>query len=335
MKIIYFYNEEWEKDYIQTRLTGNEFKFVAGRLQDHPEIHDDGAEALCVFVNSEVKAVPMDQFPKLKFIAARSTGYDHIDLAEAAKRGIRVSNVPFYGENTVAEFAFALLLTLSRKIYDAYKRIEQDGNFSTDGLRGFDLKGKTMGIIGAGRIGLHTARMARGFDMKVVAYDKFHNDQVAQEIGFKYLELDDLLAQSDVISLHAPYLPETHHIINLNNIGKIKPGAYLINTARGGLVDTAALLKGLQEGILAGAGLDVLEEEGYFVDEMKLLTDPHPQLETLKVVLANHYLITHPRVILTPHNAFNTQEALERILNTTIENLKGFEAGTPVNIVKS
>lgn len=335
MRIIYFYNEDWEQDYIKTRLADQEIIFKAGYLGQYPDYRDEQAEILSVFITSHLGAAEMDRFPKLKFIATRSTGFDHLDLAAAAKRGIKVANVPSYGENTVAEHAFALLLCLSRKIYDSYKQIEQTGKFSTAGLKGFDLKGKTLGIIGLGRIGVHAARIAHGFEMNILAFDKFKNEQAIKDYGVNYVELDNLLAQSDIITLHAPYLPETHHLINLNNVSKIKKGAYLINTARGGLVDTSALIKGLQDGNLAGAGLDVLEEESFMLDELSLLTNPHPNLESLQTILENHYLIDHPRVIITPHNAFNTQEAIERIVNTSIEDIKGFLTGGLVNEVKA
>jgi len=334
MKTIYFYNEEWEQDYVKSRLPGQDIIFKEGYVGQYSDFRDEETEVLSIFVTSHLGKEEMDRFPKLKFVATRSTGFDHIDLVEAGRRGIKVSNVPSYGENTVAEQAFALLLCISRKIYDSYKQIEQDGKFSPEGLKGFDLKGKTIGIVGLGRIGVHTARIAKGFEMDILAYDKFPKEEVIKDYGVKYVTLDELLAQSDIISMHAPYMPETHHMISLANVGKIKKGAYLINTARGGLVETAALIRGLQDGNLAGAGLDVLEEENFMIDELSLLNNPHPDAESLKTILENHYLIDHPRVIITPHNAFNTQEAIERIIVTTVENMKGFVAGAIVNQVR-
>ncbi|MDO8573112.1 MAG: hydroxyacid dehydrogenase [bacterium] len=333
MRITYVYNEEWEKDYVKSRIPEHSLSFLKAPLEDS-QSRDEDTEVLSVFVNSHISATEMDRFPKLRFISARSTGFDHIDVAEAHRRGIVVSNVPSYGENTVAEFAFALLLALSRKIYDSYHRIAEKGSFSQDGLRGFDLKGKTFGVVGTGRIGRHAIKMAKGFDMNVVAYDPFPNNETAQALSFEYLSLEDLLSRSDIISLHAPYNEHTHHLINTGNIEKIKRGAYLINTARGGLIETVALVKALEEGIVAGAGLDVLEEEGYMGDEIHLLVSPHPKEEDLRILLSNHYFIDHPRVIITPHNAFNTQEAIERILNTTAENIKAFVNGAPINIIK-
>lgn len=335
MRIAYIFNEEWEKDFITGKLPEHSFVFLHS-LNLEASLPSDlsEAEVLSVFVNTPVGAAQIDKFPKLKLIAARSTGFDHIDVGEAHRRGITISNVPSYGENTVAEFAFALLLALSRKIYDAYHRIAEKGSFSQDGLRGFDLKGKTLGVVGTGRIGRHVIRMAKGFEMNVVCYDPFSDHNLAQTLGFEYLSLDDLLSRSDIVTLHAPYNERTHHLINMGNIEKIKRGAYIINTARGGLIETAALVKALEEGIVVGAGLDVLEEEGHMKDEMELLINPHPKQEELRTLLANHYFIDHPRVMVTPHNAFNTQEAIERILNTTIGNIKAYASGMPINIVK-
>jgi len=336
MKIISFSNEEWEKDFLSTHLPTHTFTFEDGFMQDRTDISDPDAEIVSVFVSSHVGAMEMDRFPKLKCIVTRSTGFDHIDLTEAAKRGIVVSNVPTYGENSVAEMAFALLLALSRRIYDSYKQVVETSSFSPKGLTGFDLKGKTLGVVGTGHIGVYAIKIGKGFGMDIVAHDPFKNDALAAELGFRYVDsFDELLGMSDVITLHVPHNEHTHHMINVGNIGKIKKGAVLINTARGPVVETIAMVKALEEGILAGAGLDVLEEEDFLLDEDALLHMEHPNGEKLKNVLANQYLIDHPRVIVTPHNAFNTKEALERILSVTVENIEAFIAGAPKNIVKS
>ncbi len=323
MKLIYFAKEEWEVEYVKQRLPGIEF------VQDG----DADAEVLSVFVNHPVGAVEMDKYPKLKLITTRSTGVDHVDAQEAKKRGIAIASVPGYGAPTVAEFAFALILALSRKVCEAHKQVTETGSFSQLGLTGFDLAGKTIGVVGCGKIGQHTARIAKGFGMKVLVFDAHRDDKLAGEIGFAYTELPELLGSSNIVSLHVPYIKETHHLINMSNIGQIKKGAYLVNTARGAVVETAAIVKALEDGVLAGAGLDVLEEEGDMQDEMKLLSGPHPKEEELKVVLANHYLIDHPHVIITPHIAFDTREAIERILDTTVENISTFATGTPKNLL--
>jgi D-lactate dehydrogenase len=274
----------------------------------------------------------MKRFPKLRLIATRSTGFDHIDLAAAKERGITVVNVPFYGENTVAEFAFALLLALSRRVIDADERV-RSGVFSPKDLRGFDLEGKTLGVVGCGHIGMRIIRMARGFNMTVLGFETHPDPKRAEEEGFTYASLPELLAQSDIVSLHVPYNEHTHHLINAESLAGAKRGLYLINTSRGGVVDTEALVAALKEGTVAGAALDVLEEEGDMADETALLSQPHPKEEELRVALANHYLIEHPRVIVTPHVAFNTKEAVERIVSTTVESISAFASGTPKNVV--
>lgn len=332
MKIHYFSGEAWEEAYVKAKLPDEEITFHEGSLAAFPDLTDPEAEVLCTFIESKIGEEELKRFPKLKLIATRSTGYDHIDLNTAKARGIAVVNVPFYGENTVAEFTFALLLALSRRVIDADERV-RDGAFSPSGLRGFDLAGKTIGVVGCGHIGVHAIRMANGFGMKVLGFDVTRNDDLAKTLNFTYATLPELLAASDIVTLHVPYNAHTHHLINKENIGSFKKGAYLINTSRGAVVETDALVEALKSGTLAGAALDVLEEEGDMNDEAALLTAPHPNAEAIRTALENHYLIEHPRVIVTPHLAFNTTEAVERILNTTIENIKSFGAGSPTNIV--
>lgn len=290
---------------------------------------DPKTETLAVFVEAPVNKQILTKLPKLKMIAAMSTGYDHIDLKECKKRKIVVSNVPSYGENTVAEHALALMLGLTRKLFQSVKRVKE-GIYDFHGLRGTDLKGKTLGVIGTGRIGAHLIRMAQGFEMKIIAYDKFPNKKLTSDLKFSYTTLPRLLAQSDIISLHTPLLKETRHLINKKNIKQIKPGAYIINTARGALIDPEALVWGLQSGHLAGAGLDVLEDEQLIQEEDKLLTCPDCQIRTS---LMNNILIDHPNTIITPHNAFNSAEALQRIVDVTVENIKGFIKGKVQNVV--
>ncbi|MEK7604293.1 MAG: NAD(P)-dependent oxidoreductase [Patescibacteria group bacterium] len=334
MKIHYFAGEGWEEQVVREKLVGDEIIFHEGPFSAHADVSDSSADALCVFMESRIGEAEMNRFPALKLIATRSTGFDHIDLATAAAKGITVVNVPFYGENTVAEFAFALLLSLSRRIPEAQARV-RSGAFSPAGLRGFDLADKTIGVVGCGHIGMHMIKMANGFGMKVLGFDVRQDPQCAIDNNFTYATLDEILASADIISLHAPYNPHTHHLLNAENMKNIKKGAYLINTARGALVDTAALVAALEQGVLAGAALDVLEEEGDLAHEESLLNQPHPKEEELRTTLANHYLIDHPRVIVTPHLAFNTQEAVGRILTTTIENIQHFATGAPTNVVKS
>lgn len=324
MKIAFFEIEDWEKDYVKERLPGYDLWFTSEKLNKDNLPKDLTFDAISIFVGSKIDKSVLANFLNLKLLTTRSTGFDHIDIAAALKKEARVGYVPGYGDNTVAEFAFALILALAKKIYEGFDRLRETGTYSFDGLRGFDLKDKTIGIIGTGRIGCYMVKIAHGFGMKIVATDPMPKPELAEQYGFKYIALDELLAGSDVISLHVPYLETTHHLINSGNIGKIKKGAFLINTSRGAVVETDALVKALNDGILAGAGLDVLEEEGAIADERQLLLYGHPEEHNLKTILENHVLTHMPNVIITPHNAFNTTEALKRILDMDLENINIF-----------
>jgi D-lactate dehydrogenase len=191
-----------------------------------------------------------------------------------------------------------------------------------------------MGVVGCGHIGMHLIRMANGFGMRVVGFEVHPDEKLAQANNFTYVPLAELLAESDIISIHVPYNAHTHHLLNKENMNSVKRGAYLINTSRGAVVETEALVGALRSGVLAGAGLDVLEEEGDLSDSVSLLTSPHPNEEALRTTLENHYLINHPNVIVTPHMAFNTGEAVRRILDTTIENIRSFGEGSATNVVE-
>jgi D-lactate dehydrogenase len=332
MKIVFYEIEDWEAEYIKNKLPGFNLEFVRGVCSSE-NLPPEDADIVSPFVASKIDAQFFAAAPSVKFVATRSTGYDHINLEAAKAHGVVVSNVPTYGESTVAEFTFALILELSRKLYPAIKRVREDGWFSFEGLRGFDLKGKTLGVVGTGRIGASVIEIAKGFTMNVVAYDVHQNEVLAKQYGFVYVPLEELLGQSDVITLHVPYMPATHHLLNLNNFKLIKPGCILVNTARGALVETEALVATLRSGQLAGAALDVLEEEGFINDEATLLASGHPQAEQMRTLLADHALMGMDNVIITPHNAFNTTEAIQRILDTTVENIQAFVNGKPVNVV--
>lgn len=305
-------------------FAGTDFQceFVSGSI-DHQHSNAD-AVVISIFVGDQVTATVMDSMPKLKLIATRSTGFDHIDLEAAKQRGIAVVAVPRYGETTVAEYTFALLLSLSRKIAAGQQAIST-GSVDTAALCGFDLHGKTIGLIGTGKIGLHTAMIAKGFGMNVIAYDPYPNEPKALEIGFSYVPLEILAERSDVISLHAPATPENHHLVDSAFLKRVKSSAVLINTARGELVDTVSLLEHLRSLTIAGAGLDVLEYEAHLhgiVDE----DDPN-----VKIVRELQAL---PHVVLTPHNAFNTHEAVDRIRQTTAQNIIDFYKGEMPNKVE-
>lgn len=323
MRIAFFEVEEWERAYIEKKLpAGVSASFFATPMQDAPLSQND-FDAISLFVGSAFTDAELQKFPNLKLVTTRSTGFDHIDIVACRERGIQVGYAPGYGDNTVAEFTFGLLLALSRRLYDAVHRIRETGEFSFEGLRGFDLKGKTIGVIGTGRIGCEVLRIARGFEMNAIACDAHPRLDVAAALPFSYVPLDDLLAQSDVITLHVPYSAATHHLINGENISKIKRGAILINTSRGAVVETAALVAALRQGLLGGAGLDVLEEEGLVRDEKELVSG-RLDAEKLRTVLGDHVLMEMPNVMVTPHMAFNTTEAIERILDADIENMKSF-----------
>lgn len=334
--VAFFELEGWEERMLRDRFPAASFalSFSKDKIGPLELPKESDAEALSIFVNSRVTKEVLARFPRLRCVATRSTGFDHIDRAACAERGVTVVSVPGYGDNTVAEFAFGLILNLTRKLYQGIDRVKETSSFSVNGLRGTDLNGKTLGVIGTGRIGKQVVRIARGFNMNVLAYDPRPDEAFAKENGVTYLPLNQLLGNADIITLHAPLTNETRHLIHRHNIGLIKHGAYLVNTARGGLVETAALVEALQKGILAGAGLDVLEEEGEIKDELNFLGNGHPNEEQLKTLIYDHILMEMPNVLITPHNAFNTNEALGEILEVTIGNIKAFASGSPVNVVK-
>jgi D-lactate dehydrogenase len=330
---VFFEVEPWEESYLAGRLGDIDLRFFRTPLHPSHLAAVAEAEILSIFIRSPITSEVLERMPRLRLIATRSTGYDHIDLEACRKRGVVVSNVPRYGENTVAEHTFGLILALSRNIHKAYVRTTR-GDFTLEGLRGFDLKGKTLGVIGTGSIGLHVVRIARGFGMEVLAYDIRPQPLLAEVLGFRYVSLEELLSESDIVTLHVPLTPATYHLIDWSKLQQMKRGAILINTSRGGVVDTDALLRALDEGILSGAGLDVLEGEELIEEERALLQMPEAE-EKLKAVVRAHLLLRRENVVITPHIAFNSHEALQRILDTTVENIQGYLAGAPRNVVTS
>lgn len=332
MNISFFEIEEWEEPFIKKNLTDHQITFdtqplILDKLEDIKN-----TEILSVFIYSLVTKEMLEKLPNLKYIVTRSTGVDHIDLKACRDKGIVVSNIPVYGTNTVAEHTFALILALSRKIVPSVERTRR-GDFSIENLRGFDLFRKTIGIIGAGNIGKSVVKIAKGFEMDVIAYTKHEEDAI--KCGATYVELDELLKRSDVVSLHLPYTKETHHIINKENITKFKKGSILINTARGGLIETEAILLGLEKGYLSGVGVDVLEEEIILKEERQLLTEQFTKQSDFKTQLLNHVLLDREDVIITPHNAFNSTESLNHITEISVENIQSYVAGKTINLVDS
>lgn len=333
MKITIFNTENTEMDKFKLALEEhNVITFRENIEESNRSLYRD-SEIISVFIHSKIDKDTIANMPNLKLICTRSTGFEHIDLAACRERYIQISNVPFYGENTVAEHTFALILSLSRNIHKTYIRTINN-NFSLENLQGFDLKGKTLGVIGAGKIGMHVIRMAKGFGMNVLAFDVSKNDFLSEILNFKYASVEAILSNSDVISLHAPLNKATQHMINKSNINLIKRGALLINTSRGGLVETVALVEALDKGILSGAGLDVFEGEEYILEEGFKLHRGYTQ-NVKELIEQNQSLLHRENVVITPHNAFNSKEAVERIFQTTIENIKAFISGKPVNLVQS
>jgi len=320
---IFDIKEKFQKDFLKKNLKGHKLSFFEESIQDVPTRNFKNSQVVIVFIYSNFTKNIMDKLPKLKCILTQSTGFDHIDINYAKLKNIEVGTVPFYGENTVAEHTFALILNLSRKVHKSYLRT-MDGNFDIDGLRGFDLKGKTLGIIGVGHIGLHVIKMAKGFGMHVKAYDINEDHFISEVLHYKYAELDEILKTSDIISLHMPINKNTFHFLDENKLKKIKKGAYVVNTSRGGLIDTKALYKYLKNGHLGGVGLDVIEGEELVSNEEKLLLDDK-RLSDLRQIVLDEEIFKMENVIFTPHNAFNSIEAIERIMQTTVDNLNSFE----------
>jgi D-lactate dehydrogenase len=324
-------NKEEEAYLREALATALSLQTIAGTLNTVDESSLKEVEILLPFIHSRIGAAQINVMPHLKLIATRSTGYEHIDLQTAVTKGIAVANVPGYGETAVAEYTFALLLTLSRKVHQAAAQMKV-GTFTLEELRGFDLYGKTLGVVGAGAIGLHVIRIAKGFGMHVLAYDINESPLFSEVLGFNYVALHDLLAQADIVTLHAPSNPKTYHMINRETLAQMKRGAILINTARGSLVDSQALAWALDTHILAAAGLDTIEGEEFLQREEELLRASDIE-EQLRLLVSNHLLQRRPNVMLTPHMAFNSQEALRRILDTTIANVRAFLAGHPQNTI--
>lgn len=295
---------------------GHQLHFFQARLEAKTAKLAADADAVCVFVNDELGAETLSILEKndVRLIALRCAGYNQVDLKAAAKLGLTVVRVPDYSPYAVAEHAVALLLALNRKVYRAYNRV-RDSNFSLDGLVGFDLHGKTVGVVGTGKIGATFARIMAGFGCRILAFDAHPRTDLPAE----YVDIPRLLGESDILSLHVPLLPETHYFLNERTLSQLKPGCIVLNTSRGALIETQALIEALKSGQVGAAGLDVYEEEtGVFFHDLsgQILQDD---------VLAR--LISLPNVLITSHQAFLTHEALGNIADTTLANITAFESG--------
>lgn len=312
----------------------HQVEYIEGPLSLENIVTD--ADIVSVFVSSKMTAKTIGRFARLRLIAARSTGYNNIDVKTAQKHGVAIASVPNYGEYTVTEYTFALILMINRKLRDAINQVQTEV-INSDLIHGNDLHGKTLGVIGAGRIGRHVARVGKAFGMKVSIYDPYVNETVVEKMGCHKCSLNDLLVESDVITLHTPLTTSNKHLLGKAQFDQMKPSAILINTARGELVDTKQLVKALKNNKLAAAGLDVLEDERLLdlEEEETLLTDGRPTNISLEHALEISILKTMPNVVITSHNAYNTVEAIGRINDTTVDNIKAFLSGKPVNIVSN
>lgn len=334
MRIAFFeITQDEEINFFKQNLKENELYFFSQALNAESLPEEKNFDALSVFVNSKIDLNVINAFPNLKAIFIRATGFDNIDISKAKQKGIMVFNVPSYGSRTVAEFTFALILTLTRKIYEAISRVKIEKKFNFENLCGTDLFNKTLGVIGTGKIGTNVIKIARGFEMNILAFDAFPDQDLANNLQFRYVPLLDLLKSSDIISLHVPLNSETHYLLNSKNIPLIKQGSLLINTSRGGVIETEALFQGALSKKLGGVALDVLEEEAELKEEIELLSKNAIPEEKYKTLLEEQVLTNLPQFIITPHTAFYTKEAVQSIIETTALNIRNFLSGNYTNAV--
>ena len=319
MKIAFFSTKPHDRKYFDASLKkyGHEINYFETRFKTATTNLISDEEAICVFVNDVVDAEAIEQLKEkgVKLIVLRCAGFNNVDLPTAKKHGIPVVRVPAYSPYAVAEHAVALMLTLNRKTHKAYNRV-REMDFSLKGLTGFDVYGKTVGVIGTGKIGRCYARIMRGFGCKVICSDPYPSESLMQE-GFKYMALEDILPQADILALHCPLIPETKHLINKSTIRQMKTGVMLINTSRGALVDTKAVIKGLKKGKIGALGIDVYEQE-----EQLFFEDLSDEIIMDDVITR---LMAFPNVLITSHQAFFTHEALEQIAGVTLSNISAFE----------
>ncbi|SEN39332.1 D-lactate dehydrogenase [Pseudomonas sp. ok272] len=328
MRTILFSSQAYDRDsFLAANLPGDvELHFQSARLSLDTAALAEHFEVVCPFINDDLSAPVLEHLAAggTRLIALRSAGYNHVDLAAAKRLGLDIVRVPAYSPHAVAEHAVALILALNRRLNRAYNRT-REGDFTLHGLTGFDLYGKTVGVVGTGQIGATFAKIMAGFGCQLLAYDPYPNPEVLA-LGARYLPLPQLLAEAHIISLHCPLTEDSKHLINAQSLAHLQPGAMLINTGRGGLVDTPALIEALKDGQLGYLGLDVYEEEA------QLFFEDRSDLPLQDDVLAR--LLTFPNVIITAHQAFLTREALAAIAGTTLQNIAAWAAGTPQNRVE-
>lgn len=330
MKIAFFSTKPYDRTFFDkaNKEFGHEITYFETRLTRQTLKLAEGHDCVCAFVNDQLDASVLIALAAMdtRLVALRCAGFNNVDISSAAELGVSVVRVPAYSPYAVAEHTVGLMLALNRKVYWAHSRV-REGNFSLDGLLGFDMRGRTAGIIGTGKIGECVARILNGFGCKLIAYDKYRNP-VCEELGVQYVEQNELFAQADIISLHCPLFKETHHLINHDTIARMKKGVMIINTSRGALIDSRAAIEGLKSTKIGYLGIDVYEEEEelFFEDKtFEILTDD---------VFAR--LTTFPNVVITGHQAYFTQEAVARIAQTTLENITAYGKGEElVNAVKA
>lgn len=319
MKVSIFSTKSYDRQFFTAANAQyqHELTFLEPRLDRQTALLAKDAIAVCVFVNDEVDQATIEVLANLnvRLLALRSAGYNHVDVQAAKNLGIKLVRVPAYSPYAVAEHTVGLILTLNRKLHRAYNRV-REGNFSLEGLLGFDLHDRTIGIIGTGRIGSIFAKIMTGFGCKVLAYDLYHNPE-CEAIAVQYVDLPQLLSQSDIISLHCPLTPETHHLINEEAIAQMKPHAMLINTSRGALIDTDAVITALKSSQIGALGLDVYEQES------ELFFEDHSDRILQDDTFAR--LMTLPNVIITGHQAFFTEDAMRAIAEVTLANIRQIE----------
>lgn len=332
MKIAVFSSKPYDREFLtranEAAGSSHEIRFIEAHLDASTAALTADADAVCPFVNDRVDAAVLPVLARqgVRLIALRGAGFNNVDLRAATEAGLTVARVPAYSPRAIAEHTLALILSLNRKTYRSHARV-REGNFSLDGLLGFDLHGKAIGIVGVGRIGLVFAGIMSGFGCDIMAYDPAPSDEL-KKLGGRYVELDELLRSADIISLHCPLTPETHHLIDEAAVKRMKRGVMLVNTSRGAVLETKAVIRGLKDGTIGYLGLDVYEEEGdLFFEDLsgQILQDD---------VFAR--LLTFPNVLITAHQGFFTAEAMRAIAETTIGNVSAFEAtGQPLHQVRA
>jgi len=332
MKIAFFEVQDEEKEVFRKVFREHELFFSRERLNLENVEKVKDYEAVSIFIYSNINSSLLDKMSKLRYLVTRSMGFDHIDLVACKSRNIAVSNTPHYGDNSVAEHVFGIILSISRNIHKAYVRTLKDDH-SIEGLEGFDLKGKTIGVVGVGRIGRKVIQIAKGFEMKVLACDHHKDRKFAKEHGFRYASFNEVIKNSDIVTLHVPYCKENYHLINDKTLKRFKKNSILINTSRGAVVDTRALMNALNKKHLLAAGLDVIEGEELIKEEKELLHHKKLNVEKMKKIALDHKILYDERVVFTPHIAFYSKEAMERIISSTIENIHAFIKNKRINII--